>query len=245
MGRYGHDRPGDTPGWILRRRVRLWEYVDPGPQPGCLYLPGVRTYVYTTERSTSRQGITDHRQARVRQILTAFGFRDWQWYFGRVTPNYYSEIWKGHCEILRREDPPVLILEDDVEPRAFVANVQIPAGAQVACLGGGRIGRTEGIAAGRAAGIPFLRHGMYGYIPIDRDWMRTTGMWFTHALLWLDKAAMLQMCDLWEAAEDMIDNVTAKESWRFFWVTRRVPMFWQNDGHHYRDTYAYDPPVRT
>ncbi len=241
MARYGKDKPGDTPGWILSRRTRLWEYVDPGPEAGAIYLPGVRTYVYTTEREASRAGVTDHRQRRVQEILTAFRFRDWQFYYGKVTPQYYSEIWKGHIEILRREEPPVLILEDDIEPRAFSANIHIPGRTQVACLGGGRSGRSEGIDAGRAAGIPFRRSYRYGWLPIDNEWMRTVGMWFTHAILWLDRQAMDKTCDLWESEQDMIDNVTAKNAWRFRWITRRIPMFWQNDGHHFRDTFSYEP----
>ena len=227
---------------MLRRRYPLWQYRDPGPERGKIYLPGVKTFVYTTERTISRTGVADKRQARVTEILTALKFRDWQWFVGKRTPNYYSEIWKGHIQILQSHELPVLILEDDIEPRGWQANITVPAGCQAAQLGGGRGGRREGVEAGIAAGLPFRRQHRYGYIPIDDEWMRITGMWFTHAILWLDREVAADMCRRWQESRDMIDNVTAFNQWRYFWACRRVPMFWQNDGHHFRDTYRYAPP---
>lgn len=233
--------PNETPGHVLARRLPLWDYVDPGPEPGKLYLPGVKTYVYTVDRPVSRTGLYDRRQDRCREIMGAYRFTDWSFFRGEITREYYTTIWKGHIEILRRGVFPVLILEDDIEPRAWSANISVPEGTHVAMLGGGRWGPSGGIEAAIAGGAKWKRGVRYVWQDVDAEWMRVSGMWFTHAQLWLDPVVAEIMCRLWEEWQQPIDTVTGMNQWRFRWLCRRVPIFWQNDGHHFRDTYHYAP----
>jgi hypothetical protein len=75
--------------------------------------------------------------------------------------------------------------------------------------------------------------------------MRIFGMLYTHACLWLDKAVMLDAADRIERSSALVDNVLACEQWRWRVLCLKVPMFWQNDGHHKHKekTYDYFTPV--
>ena len=235
-GLYRRDNPMRR---LWSRCSPLWAYTDPGPDGSGLYLPAVRTVVYTVQDSGHRWRQNEWRRVRVSQIMERLGFTDWQFYWGARSVPYWRAIPFGHAELLRKFDPPLLILEDDIEPRRFVANVKIDERCELAYLGGFRSGDSRGLAAASAAGLSFKRAFRYGYQDVDADWMRVFGMWGTHAILHLNRRVMLELADLWEQSGLAVDTVTAWNQWRWQVHCRRVPMFWQNDGHHLRNTFSY------
>jgi hypothetical protein len=208
-----------------------------------IYLPGLNTVVYTAPLDSRRSHNVEKRRERCREILDGFGFTNWRFEYGTSHEHYWIPIPGDHARLLRENDPPFLFFEDDIEPRDFHANVNIPP-CHLAYLGGGRGGDRRGIVAARAH-LPFpctVRTAYrYGYTPLGRTWMRIYGMWFCHALLWLDKRVMLEAADLLERYHQAVDTTYALNQWRWLVLCRRIPLFWQADGHHYRDTYDYDP----
>jgi hypothetical protein len=63
----------------------------------------------------------------------------------------------------------------------------------------------------------------------------------THAILWLDKRAMLEAADLMTTSGLQIDMTLAREQWRWFVACVKVPFWWQNDGRHRSETFDYAP----
>ena len=174
------------------------------------------------------------------QILTHLGFRDWEFFWGKATKPYWAAIPQGHAEILGRYDPPLLVLEDDIELREWRANIVPPVGTELAYLGGFRCSDRLGLKYAGWARREFRRAWGYGYSPICMDWMRIFSMWGTHAILYLSRSAMDDAIQLWKDRHNCIDVILAHNQWRWQVNCLRVPIFWQNDGHHLHDTWAYD-----
>jgi hypothetical protein len=229
--------PGDPPGSIVRHCFPLWRVQRSRPVAGCVFLPAVRTVVYTLPGHVWRH-------ERVRQILGACGFGDWEFFFGTKTRNYWETIGRDHAAIVRRYQAPLLVLEDDVELRAWRGNVRPAAGAEVCYLGGFRSGDRRGIVNARLRGLRPEESFRYGWLPVDDCWMRVFGMWGSHAILWLDRGAQLEAADLWCRELRMVDEMLAVNQWRWQVHCLYEPMFWQNDGHHFRDTFDYRPRPR-
>ncbi len=199
-----------------------------------LYLPQVKTIIYTTRWQIDRQW-------RVAEILTSLGFADWRFEYGEKTRPYWKGIAKGHARLLTENEPPLLILEDDIEVRTFVANLSVPDRCQIAYLGGGRSGDKLGrIKTAREFPESKPQYG-YRYWDESADWFRFGGMWFSHAILYLDKKAMDELAVEWLIRDNAIDTTLARSQWRWRCHCRKIPLFWQNDGHHFRDTYDYEP----
>ena len=239
MGRI--TRPGEPAANVGQHCYPLWSLVAQGPEAGRLWLPGVRTYVYTVRGSRYRGDPHVFRRGRMMEMLERLGWRDWQWTWGTRCEPYWRGIACDHARLLRENEPPLLILEDDCEIREWRANIEAPAEAEVLQLGGGRGGDRRGIYAARLAGLDPIDCYRYAYLPVDTQWMRVFGMWFCHAVLWLDLGVMREAADLLARLGEMVDGVYAISQWRWNWYCRRVPIWWQNDGHHYRDTYEYQP----
>lgn len=208
-------------------------------EPGSgLYLPAVTTCVYTMPRFVSRQ-------ARVTKIMEAFGFHDWRFHVGTTTQrSYLVDTRLDWARLLRENEPPFLMLEDDIEPLHFRAFADLPADADIAYLGAGTLG--WGRAAKAAAlewGIsPVHRMHGYCYQDYDKDWFRLFGMLYSHAILFLDKTVMLEASDLFIQYGETVDGVDGclqkhQHRWQVYCVKK--PMFWQNDGHHLYDTRDY------
>jgi len=231
-------------GFVLNFNDRAGQEVELHHQPDAgsgIYLPNVKTFVYTTPQSKPRGIAHEARRRRCLEIMTVYGFTDWRFFYGTSSSPYWVGIPKDHARLLRENEPPLLILEDDIEPRAFCANVTPPAGAEVVYLGGGRGGDMGGINAARHAGLPLKRTYGYGYELIDADWMRVYGMLYSHAILWLDKRVMLEAAQLLDSQRRPIDGTIASAQWRWQTACRIVPMFWQRDGHHRGETFDYAP----
>lgn len=222
------------PRYISERFFSLWSYVPELREAGAIWVPELPTLVYTAPKNAARR-------RRVQQVLGKFGFTRWEFVTGRDGGPYWVAVAKDHAEILRRCQPPLLVLEDDIEPREFRPNVFPPGGSQVVYLGGGRGGIEHGRSCKHDGGQGFVRSHNYGYQPIDEEWFRVCGMWFSHAILWLEKGVMLEAAAALDATAKAVDTVYAENQHRWRVVCRRVPMFWQNDGHHHYDTYEYRP----
>lgn len=219
--------------------IGLWD----GPKT--YHLPNIKTFVYTTAHQTARH-------ERVRRFMDHAGFTDWQFFYG-TNPSeeldgwgrgkdYWRYIPRDHARLLREHDAPLLILEDDIEPRDYQPDVTVPIGAEMVYLGGGRGGDRRGTEAARRniKDEEIYRNHRHSFQIIDDDWMRIFGMWFTHAVLHINKAVMLEVADHLMKSRP-IDTTLAIEQWRWNVVCRRVPMWWQNDGKHRSDTFDYNP----
>ena len=230
---------GDEPGYITRYRRNLLFELPLLRRPEQLWLPDVPTVIYTADGPCRRGGHHDGRRARCQAIMKHYGFTNWRFFFGRPGRPYWQAIVADWIQLLGSWDPPVLILEDDIEPRAFQPGIDVPTGSQVVYLGGGRGGESQGVRAGGTIGLFPKKRWRYGYIDINHDWFRCFGMWYSHAILFLDRRSMTDLAVLLCAADRPIDSVLARNQWRWNCVCRKVPMFWQNDGHHLAETYSY------
>jgi hypothetical protein len=108
-------------------------------------------------------------------------------------------------------------------------------------LGGGRDGDRRGYWNARLNGLTPTKFKGYAYDDVDDHWMRVYGMWYTHALLHLDRRTMDQLAAAWLSEQTMIDATTARNQWRWNVFCRKIPMLWQNDGHHRKATWSYAP----
>jgi hypothetical protein len=212
---------------------------------GKIHLPDVPTVVYTCDKPNCVA-----RHPRVTKLLTRLGFADWRFFWGTPGVPYWENIPREHAQLLRENEPPFLILEDDIALRDFQPWIAPPPGAELVFLGGGAGGRQSAIRNARQH-LPGMEirnlHG-YGYAKIDGhpDWVRVFGMYYTHAILYTSKAAMLDVADQLCSRRSQIDVILGHEMWRWFCALRNVPMFWQDDGHHRKETYEYatpEPPV--
>jgi hypothetical protein len=211
-----------------------------------IHLPSVKTFVYTVPWNR-------HRQERVRPMLDRFGFTDWQFFTGRKTQVQWRDYSLDTIDFLRNYDPPLLIMEDDISPRDWQATIRVPPGAQLAMLGGICEGISRAVRhacenfpnvkhSGHTQGPRGYRYG-YAYSEVNGEWMRVYGMLAAHAQLWLDKKCMLEAADKLSEMRYPIDTTFACEQWRWQVICRKVPIFWQDDGHHYFQTFSYEPKL--
>lgn len=206
-----------------------------------MILSQLPTLVYTIAANSARH-------QRVTRLLTDLGFTNWRFEMG--TPkapgeHYWQPIRADYVAMLRGHIPPLMILEDDIAPRQYVDAIDIPPGADALYLGGGVNGELKGAArAKKELGLPFRRCHHFGFVDLGRDWIRIAGMYYSHAILWLTRSAMLRAADSIETyANCQVDVVFALEQWRWTTLCRKTPMFWQDDGHHREETYDYFPPA--
>ena len=199
-----------------------------------IYLPDVPTFVHTTAWQTARH-------ERVRGILGQAGFSNWRFIYGEKSDPYWINIPAEHAAILRSHEAPLLMLEDDIWPRAYAATIRPPADAEMVYLGAGKSRRNWGVQRAMRAwrGHPVRRIHQYCALDIDATWMRIAGMLYTHAILYLDTRIMRQVADLITSTGKQIDVSLAREIHRWNVVARKVPMWWQNDGRHKDETYDY------
>ena len=233
-------------GRFMARLFKAESTCERWPEPVQYHIPKIKTIIYTTKHQTARH-------KRVRRLMDARGFEDWQFHYG-FNPgsavdgwgrgkDYWAYIPEEHAEMLRQYEPPLLILEDDIAERAYFDVVTPPLGADMVYLGGGRGGDRRGVYAA-ATRVPedIYPYYRYAYQPIDNTWIRIFGMWFTHAILHIRKEVMLDVAAKITARVRPIDTSLAIEQWRWNVVCLRIPIWWQDDGKHYGDTYDYAPP---
>jgi hypothetical protein len=224
--------------WEADRRRPI---AKPRPSPAAIHLPDVPTVVYTVPRATDRH-------PRVKAILDAAGFSNWQFFYGQNTRPYWTAIPHDHARLLREHEPPFLILEDDIAVRDFHPWVEPPPAAEIVYLGAGRSRRRHnGIAIARQhlPGHRILQAHQYGYEDLGPDWMRVFNMLYTHAILYLDKRVMLEVAEALDTSHVPIDWTLAQQQWRWQTVCRKIPMWWQNDNRHREETFEYGPNAAT
>lgn len=205
-----------------------------------LHLPDVKTVVYTTDRPSGRA-----RQPRIAAMLDGMGFRDWSFFRGRIGRPYWKMIRPEYAALLRDNEPPFLILEDDIAVYDYSPWVDSPPQATVVYLGGGgawRGGKMIREAQQRLPHVPIRRVRNIGLADIDADWVRPFGMFSTHAILYLDEATMLAMADTIERDTVQVDVIFGKNQWRWNCALLRSPMWFQQDGHNDRGTIEYCLP---
>ena len=230
----------DPPSYITRYCKPLWSIPRPVDSGAGLFLPGVKTLIYTSYAKRRGWAAGRWRRRRCEQIMGRLAFRDWRFFCGADCDPYWVEIPRDHARLLRANVAPLLILEDDVELCDWRANVLVPEGTELAYLGGFRSGDSRGIRNARLVGLEPLLAWRYGYLPINDDWMRIFGMWGSHAILYLSTDAMRDVADQLARKRRAIDTTLAVLQWRWRCHCLRRPIFWQNDGHHLHDTYEYD-----
>ncbi len=214
----------------------------PWGEPGWIHLPSIPTLVYTTDKPHCVA-----RHPRVRQILDSRGFTNWKFFWGQAGTPYWAMIRPEYAALLRTYDPPLTILEDDIAVRDFRAWIKPPPQTEVVYLGGGGSwpgGRFVRAAQQRLPGHKIYRVREIGWEDIDRypEWARVFGMFGTHAMTYLDKRVMLEMAQAIDDNPLQVDVIFGENQWRWQCMLRRVPIFWQDDGHNGRGTYEYGPP---
>jgi hypothetical protein len=209
------------------------------PSTGAIHLPSIHTVVYTVDKPNCTR-----RHPRVTEILDGFGFTDWSFFWGKPGNPYWQAIRPEYASLLRENEPPFLILEDDIAVRDFQPWVSYPADAECVYLGGGGAWAGSGLvreAKRRLPNLPIRKVREIGMLDLDETWVRVFGMFGTHAMLHINKRVMLEMADCIDSHNCPVDVAFGKNQWRWNCVLRRIPMFWQNDGHNGPGTYNYEP----
>jgi hypothetical protein len=203
-------------------------------------LPAIRTIVYTADKPHCRA-----RWPRIDNIMKSLGVRSWSLFVGKAGNPYWQAIRPEYASLLRQHEPPLIILEDDIGLREFRPQIEVPADGEVIYLGGGGSWRNSGLVREGRRHHPELtiyRSGEIGFAdlcPYNQEWVRVFGMFGTHAILYPDKRVMLEMADAIERHNEPVDVAFGRNQWRWNCLLRRVPMFYQNDGHNDAGTYSY------
>jgi hypothetical protein len=206
---------------LIHLRYLHWRHerrADNRDDQQMIFLPGVYTIVYTADRPHCTA-----RHPRVTKILNSLKFTNWRFFHGRACTPYWDLIRPEYASLLRENEPPLLILEDDIEVYDFHADIDPPAESEVVYLGGGTMGLADGI---RSA--------------IDDRWLRISGMLYAHAILWLDRRAMREAADAIATRPQPHDITLAENQARWLTVCARRPLFFQDDGRHAKETQDYD-----
>jgi hypothetical protein len=202
-------------------------------------LKATETIVYTCRPGGARDAIYERRCQHCQVLLTHLGYQRVSFFIGAVTTPYWHGLRDGHAAIIGQARPPVLVLEDDIRMRAAATWLDTPAGCQVAYLGGSRSGTDIGARAAIAAGHKLRRRHKWSYEPVDKEWVRVFGIYNTHAILWLDPTVQSLVAAELSTWPRSVDSYLAENQHRWVCCLRRVPLFWQGDGHHDRDTWRY------
>ena len=234
--------------WRARIAAGVLECGPWEPDATWLYLPDVPTVVYTADKQRF-----DQRRESIKQTLESLHFSNWRFVWGKPTEPYWAGTRADYAAILRDNQAPLIFLEDDCAARDFKPWAKIPTGVQVAYLGGGAWG-TNWYSHLNKANLPGLkitqvRH--FGVAGIrdeaeqpNPDWVRVLGMLGSHAMLFLDRPTMLEISKAitegWHGTGGApVDQTYAANQWRWMCALRRVPMFFQRDGHNDWITYQY------
>jgi hypothetical protein len=210
---------------------------------GKIYLPEIPTIVYSADKPHLLA-----RHPRVTRLLTRLGFTDWRFFIGTPGDPYWAAIRPEYIRLLRENDPPFLILEDDIAVRDFAPWIAPPPGAELIYLGGGGSWRNSRLVEAARAHLPEHHIRRVREIGLEDvagfpEWARCFGMFGTHACLWLSKRMMLEAADAIEDDPVQVDVVLGKNQWRWQCIVRRIPMFFQDDGHNNDGTYEYATPI--
>lgn len=213
----------------------------PWGQSGWLHLPSIPTVVYTTDKPHCTA-----RHPRVTEILDSRGYTNWRFFWGKPGEPYWQMIRSEYAALLRENDPPFCILEDDIAVRDFRAWIKPPPHTEVCYLGGGGSwpgGRFVREAQQHLPGHRIYRVREIGWEDIDGypEWVRAFGMFGTHAIVFLDKRVMLEMAEAIGDNPLQVDVIFGANQWRWQCILRRIPMFWQDDGHNGWGTWDYSP----
>jgi hypothetical protein len=199
----------------------------------------IETVVYTCEPVGLAGAAYHRRRLRISTTLDSLGYSNWRFFRGEVTEPYWQGLRDGHAALIGSVAEPLLILEDDVSPRDASTVIKIPDGCQVAYLGGSRGGSWRGVLNAFGNGRRLQRRHKWAYEPIDSEWVRSFGMWNAHAILWLDRIVRDEVAGELQKWRGTVDQYLAEQQYRWYCCLRRVPLWWQADGHHERDTWAY------
>jgi hypothetical protein len=213
------------------------------------HLPSTDAVLLTVARSTQRH-------ANMRQFFAEHCYENVEWIFGRPTQNHHVGAREMAIETLRKIRCPILWLEDDATPTEhYTEDIDVPDDAQVAYLGGGRLGRGQRVRqilraipgacvsdikeCFREASRPPDRRSLYRDTA-DPEWIRIVTMFTGHAILWLDDQVRLDMANIIASSSNCYDIAWATHQWRYRIYGRRHPLFYQDDGHH-AHTVTYCP----
>lgn len=223
-------------------RVTLPEAGCAAWQPGYkIYLPEIPTVVYTADKEHCRA-----RWPRVERIMGRLGFTDWRFFVGAPGDPYWQAIRPEYVGLLRGNEPPLLILEDDIGVREWRPWIAPPPQSEMIYLGGGgawRGSRLVDEARRRLPGHRIKKVREIGWEEMEGypDWVRAFGMFGTHAILYTSRRVMLEVADAIEAGVREVDVMIGMNQWRWQAMLLRVPMFFQDDGHNNAGTWDYSP----
>ncbi|HTX55251.1 MAG TPA: hypothetical protein VMD08_17740 [Candidatus Baltobacteraceae bacterium] len=206
-----------------------------------LHLPDVKTIIYTVPTNVMRQ-------SRLAAIMARTGTRDWDFFYGPTRQPYAVWVAAGHEKLLRDNEPPLLILEDDANVDHYRASVSPPEGTKIALLGGAKYGPKKAAIMAYRRGLQPKRRWQMWYTPIDHAWFRPLSMWGSHAYLYLDRQAMLDLADRFAAnlarpagQQENIDTVQSLFMSECPMAAAARPWYYQNDGHNEWATLRYCP----
>jgi len=187
------------------------------------------------------------RQISVANQLDNRRFAHWDFVYGTTDDagddrhgrgrNYTQLVRRDHAAILRDLDPPLLFLEDDIKECHWTNEIDPPEESPLVYLGVIRHGPPRAAAECRKnwTGQTYS-YGRLVFQPIDATWCRIGGAWGSHCMLWLDKNAMLTAARLLDVSTSACDTVYAWLQAKLYCVTRRLPIWYQADGRHDRQT---------
>lgn len=226
---------------IQRHQQPLWRVEVAEPSGLGLWLPGVRCVVFSAVGGNHQSYNGPGRRERTGRVLAACGWKHWDVAFSRVSMPYQYGLRSIYASVLGCYDPPLLTVEDDIEPREFRANVSPPPDAEICYLGGSRSHLSAGASAALSSGCQWRGKFGYAWKPYDATWFRVAGMLSTHAVLWLDRRRMRECaaCWCWLGSHIDWDLAALQAGWRCYCL--HVPMFFQNDGHSGPTTWDYAP----
>lgn len=216
----------------------------------------VRTIVYTVDPDGAKKAAYASRRERLAKILTAYGYTNWRFHFGRTIERFRADhglaadvplpYCAPHCEdhatFCREYDPPLMVMEDDAEPLWPGSHLVSPPDADRLHIGGD----THGVSLARLLAVKsaktWRRHRGYLWQPYNRDWFRQGGMLAYHAVLYLTRHCMDTIAQYVAKRSGAVDASVAELDWKLVAYAPTRCWWWQNDGHNGEWSRNFAPP---
>ena len=217
--------------------------------PGELTLNEIPTIVYSADPPGPRGLIYSARRARITEMLTLHGFRNFRFHLGRTLRGpdgcdlpYCAAHCRDHAQFCRDNPPPLLLLEDDAEPAFLPTHFTPPPDADRLHIGGDCHGVDLARLLAWKQSRPWRRHKGYLWRAYNRDWFRQAGMLAYHAVLYLSDRIMAAIAEYLPRKTGAVDAVVSELDGSFNVYAPTRSWWWQNDGHNGAWSYDFVPP---
>jgi hypothetical protein len=199
-----------------------------------IYLPSIKTLVYTVEKNKERQN-------HIVEMMNKLKFANWSFIYGVANRRaYWIAIHDDFIRFLSEENSPFLFLEDDATlTEHYKEEIEYPEDADLVYLGG----TTNGEHFKQKNVDNSCRSGNMVYTEYNDEYIRIWNMHSTHAILFIKNDVNQQIKDVinWAKERCPTDVAIAMHMHKWKVYCRKLPFWYQNDDRNSCATQKYYP----